>query len=287
MAQRRIIWIPTLRCHLQCRYCGYVEAIKGAGHTFSYFPGVLPYTPTYALTEREPAFWVQALGRHGRALIDVSGGGEPTMYRGLPDVVEALPEQQFYLTSNLLGPFDRLLALENFIHVTASYHYLEPMLVTRAFWQKADRIRVAGKGINVTLVAFPATWKAFIAALAEVKSRGFPVNVHPYYAPGFSWAKYPELLTELRELAAKENIVAGLHEWRGGEIKGPRLCQAGLTEGPCYGPDGRRFRCLSHLHQNLPMAEGAGGDGYCDTPCLFPCDWDAPKVPTNPRMRVA
>lgn len=261
--QMRIIWTPTQWCPLYslrtCRYCGYLDS---SATEFRYMN-----LPSYAIEKQlTPEQWVEMLSKLPPALLDATGG-EPLAYGDMTQIVRRSPQHDFAFTTNLMYDPELLCGLENVVSWTCSYHYLAPENAKERFWVNWEKLMGAQANCVVTVVAYPDEWGKFREAVEEVRGKGINLNIHPYYAPNYSFPS--DLWEELKTLEA--HIPEGMDRWHP-ETEN-RLCSAG-TKYIALGPDGTRYRCYTHQHLNIPQTDD---NPTCNTPCLFPCDWHIPK----------
>ena len=199
---------PTLRCNLRCDYC-VNEAVAGGSKD----------TPSAPWEQ-----WAAALNREGRHMVFT--GGEPFLYKGFVDLLNALdPRLMARVYSNLsLGILDKLAAIRREITFYVSWHG----------GQAPDR-------------------KVFVDnCLAILANPLFSLTVHAIDTP----ENRPTLDPDLEFLRGQGVAVDLDADQRGFEGAGCATLRRAACRRRIYllGPDGARYQCVSRLmRRDRPM----------------------------------
>lgn len=205
---------PTLACNLRCEYC-VNEAM-----------GCRPHRHPLA----GPQAWAEAINREGRHVVFT--GGEPFLYPGLAEVINALrPELRVRVYSNFcLDLSDQLARIARPVHFFVSWH---PQ-------QRADR-------------------EVFLRNLMLMRDGGrFTADIHAIDAVETA----PVLADDIAHFAGHGFAIAMDSDQRGFAGAGQGLCRPAACAKTLYliAPDGTRFQCVSRLVRNdRPMENMLAG----------------------------
>jgi organic radical activating enzyme len=269
-----LIWNPTFRCNYDCSYCPVHTQYDLAG----------PYPKQAEKTAEE---WLAAFGRLQGAMIYIAGG-EPLLYRELPDVINALPEQHSILgmVSNLSVGAHVYKRIKKRIHVNASFH--REFVTEEKFFAKIKEL--AGLfHIHVNIVGTRENLTVLRKLRDEFSRQEVALHVDNLVQPNFSYtaeetALLEEFMTPDRGLVDFENF-------------SHKTCSAGKNYMAIM-PDGETFTCAGGLgylknpvYSSIPKGAELSqyrmpnffdedfklNDGYisCNLPCLHNCDRDA------------
>lgn len=268
-----IVWVPTWRCNLKCPYCDYrvIQAENRAGYLLRTFDQEWEFGREFRWPE-----WIVCLNRFRPYHLELTGG-EPLMYKDLPDLLAHVPaDSSWAITSNTLLDV-RAFEPGNCKFWTASYHYHS----RERFMENVDWLRRRGFPIRATLVLTPENHEQCFEEMLRFRQDEVMVNVHPVLKQGFSWKDHPVLLDMARRLhdGIWVNFVEDVpKEWAPRKF---RNCNAG---GKYFAlmPDGTVLRCYSAL-----LWQGRAGHilNYepselfrpCGEDCMFHCDMRARK----------
>ncbi|MBW2081683.1 MAG: radical SAM protein [Deltaproteobacteria bacterium] len=264
--------MPTWRCNLRCSYCDYRTVKKEGGYELKAFDQVWHFGEEISW----PA-WLVYLNRFRPYHLELTGG-EPTMYKHLPDLLAHVPcDSSWAITSNTLNDV-RLFEPGNCKFWTASYHYHS----REKFLANIDWLKRRGFPLRVTLVMTPENAEHMFGVMRDFRKQEVMVNVHPVLKQGFSWKEHEELIAKMRTLhdGVWVNFVEDVpKEWK------PRRysnCNAG---GKYFAlmPDGTVLRCYSALlwHGSLGHVSDFEPSSLfrpCGKQCVFHCDNRAKKV---------
>jgi hypothetical protein len=269
MEMKTIIWIPTWSCGNKCFYCDY-----------QFKDGILKaFKQTYPIgPELESKDWIEFFSKINSFNLVITGG-EPTNYKGLPNVLEKLPDGvKWSITSNSLNiEAIKKIPFHNNAGWTASYHFKEPRMFDYNIW-KISKLQGFPQGVRVTMVITPWNHEKVWEQAKEYMWKKIGVNIHPFLNQEFSWEKNQDII-QLWRGRTKETgnwceFIEDIPDFFGGE-----------THNSCHGgkdffivwPDGRVMRCYSeilrgefigHIKDFIPF----DGPKPCTIPCVFPCD---------------
>jgi MoaA/NifB/PqqE/SkfB family radical SAM enzyme len=283
-----LIW-PTFRCNYECSYCPVVTWFNMA----SIYPKEC---------ERPPADWIDAMSRLPKANIYFSGG-EPFLYRGLPDVINGLVARH-----NILGvvtngtvnvsEYDKI---KNPIHLNISYH--REFVAEDKFVAKIQALRDLRKfHINVNIVATRENLPVLERVSKLITDRRVSLHVDPYIDPGSNFRYTREELALLTKYLEADRLTQmDRLEFNDYAVK---TCSAGQNYINVM-PDGTVFRCAGGFEyyfnpikqKLLTDPTGASHDSsffrmgnlfdstfmlesptQCPLPCLAACDRDMATI---------
>src|SRR5262249_25038543 len=129
--------------------------------------------------------WVSALAKLPPAVIYVAGG-EPFVYRDLPEIVNNLPEQHTLsgIVTNLSVGAHVYRRIKPRIHLNASFH--REYVNEEEFVTKLRELKDAFH-ICVNIVATPENLPALAHIRSAFKSSDVDLHVDPYVMPGFNY----------------------------------------------------------------------------------------------------
>jgi len=215
--------------------------------------------------------WLKLLETFSPASYDFSGG-EPLRHGGIVQILNGL--SKWTITSNTLH-FKDSIDLSRCAWWTASFHLHINENAKKLFMENIVKIRKAGVGVGVTLVARPEGLATTLSWANKFASLGYRVNIHPYYDDKeFSWHDYPNEMRTLMDVPYLR-YDNRLFSYDGMSGNGP--CKAGENYF-MVGPDGKVFRCLTDMLFGRKPIGNKNRQGYllgnqCDLKCYFPCDW--------------
>jgi len=267
---KKIIFIPTWRCNLQCGYCDYSVDEHKDSYMLHAFGMLIPIEKE--LTWQE---WSQALKKFDPFILEMTGG-EPTLYKGLPELLGSLPiDSKWAITSNtLLTDNINKLPTYNCQDWTASYHFHSDDI----FLKNIDTIKNHGVPLRITIVLTPDNIDTVKQKVKEFTFEGHGVNIHPILKQGFSWADHNEIWQEASSMAEKNayiNFIDDISsEWKPEKHD---ICQAGMEDYFVLMPDGTVLRCYSEILQysattSIKDFVPAEQPEKCYIDCMFPCD---------------
>jgi hypothetical protein len=232
---------PTMRCNLRCSYCHFRVEKDAKSYKWN------GYGKEHVIKEEVP--WHELamfLNRHRPYHAEFSGG-EPTIYRGFKDLVNATPpDSQWAVTSNTIADVQGI-DFSRCKHWTASYH-------EHNFKDQFDtniNYLLGRVPMSVSMVV-PFTKVQEVVDRAFVyQARGFRVNLLRELNPGVDWRGTEEwaVLEGLRGkgfLVVEEDIPDNYHFERG------FLCVAGHSYFAIM-PDGNVYRCYSDAMKRSPI----------------------------------
>lgn len=283
----KFLFMPTFRCQLECHYCQYKVSTKEnpeIGYpqikAFEHRPNVGP--------ELSADEWLSHLERFRPYFLEISGG-EPTMYKDLPELISKIPDDCIWaMTSNTLRPdIIETLDFSKCVSWTSSYHHrLDEKFIQGlvAVVKKSSRRVIPA----VTFVVTPQNWEAAIKKLFEFMGHGVRVNVHPLFANEFSWKEHPEMKGALDVIRLMKQVNFVEQDWKSDLRYTP--CRAGHNYFYLM-PDGQVLRCYSHGFKGHTIGHVSTFEPYkgleaCDVDCLFPCDREIAKSPDLIRDEV-
>lgn len=273
---KKIIFIPTWRCQLNCSYCdyGYIDLAKTNGYTLQAFDKQVEIGRELYWVE-----WLEYLDRfEGSGYLLEMTGGEPTCYKDLPKLLRHIGHNsKWAITSNTLNSdIIKEMPLHNCLAWTASYHFHSD----KEFERNLFNIKRRGIMPRVTIVFTPWNYEE---AFKKIKhfAQNFGVNIHPMLKQGFSWEKsgYMRVWREAEQLARDIDSVQFINsisdEWKPERYD---VCSAG-RDYFCVMPDGQVRRCYSHLlaekvEGHIKDFKPATEARPCGVDCMFPCDRD-------------
>ena len=266
-----IIFVPTWMCNLRCSYCDYRTKKIDTGYELKAFSETWHFGPEISWPG-----WLVYLNRFRPYHLELTGG-EPTIYPHLEDLLAHIPcDSTWAITSNTLNNV-RLFEPKNCISWTASYHYHD----RGKFLDNIQWLKQRGFPLRCTLVMTPENHDHMMSVIHDFRKADVQVNVHPVLKPGFSWDKYPELITEMRALhdGVWVNFIDAIpKQWDGDYYE---KCDAG---GKYFSvmPDGSVIRCYSAILWHGVMGHISDFEPNsqmrpCNKPCRFPCDERANK----------
>jgi MoaA/NifB/PqqE/SkfB family radical SAM enzyme len=283
-----VLLYPTFRCNYKCSYCPVVTKFD--------FGQVFPYDGEQSVEK-----WLEAFEKLPGAVIYVAGG-EPFLYRGLPDLINKLqPKHQVIgVVTNLSVRTEVYERVEKKLHLNASFH--REFVEQDTFVKKIHAL--AGKfHIHVNFVATPENISVLERVDREFSKENISLHVDPYVDPNFTY-------TETQWALIKKYVQSDRRpEFLDFEDYSPKQCSAGRNYIN-IAPNGDVFTCASGLTYNYStlsahLVKGHPTDLYrmgnifapawalntsdmvCSLPCSAACDRDAAKIRVGERERVA
>jgi MoaA/NifB/PqqE/SkfB family radical SAM enzyme len=259
-----IIWIPTWRCQNQCNYCDYRLENDHI---------CLAFGTKISAREIEGDHWITFFKRLGKNHIELTGG-EPTLYKPLPEILRSLPGT-WAITTNLLDKAVRELPLENCTCITASYHRNND----KKFFSNVDYFVEKNALIRVTIVATPYNLPDLKDEIANIRSHKVNVNIHPILQQDFEWPQpLYDFIHEMHnppEVFVVKDIPP---KWQEGQRHS--RCSLGDSSYMVLGPDGAIYRCYNDLVRGVNISDIGKPfmrrkSRECDVNCCFPCDSQA------------
>jgi MoaA/NifB/PqqE/SkfB family radical SAM enzyme len=272
-----ILLYPTSRCNYKCSYCPVVTKFD--------YSTVWGYD-----SELSGSQWVSALAKLPPAAIYVAGG-EPFLYRDLPEIVNELPKQHSLLgiVTNLSVGAHVYRRIKRRIHLNASFH--REFVSQEDFVDKIRQLKDAFH-ICVNVVATPENLPALELIQNSFKSSEIELHVDPYVMPGFSYT--PE---------QRKMLNGHIHADRDANVErrfedfSPKRCSAGrnyinvAADGSVYTCAGMVTYAHSPLYADITAGRDFSGfklgnllspdfrlnqsDVVCAMPCVHACDRDA------------
>jgi len=163
-------------------------------------------------------------------------GGEPLLWKAMPDLLEELSQHYWVILTNLSRP-SSWLNHERVKLVIAAYHheFTGPLYVT---WLKELNERTPGKAVAKILI-FPGEEYRDIDLHRKLNNLGVPAHFAPVEWPrGFD----PAFLKELSEGKYLTSAMYNSRFYSRG-VEEPRLCQAGTANMFQINPGGGIGRC--------------------------------------------
>lgn len=262
---RKIIFIPTWRCQLRCKYCDYRIDKEGRLHAFDKVK-----TLGAELNWWE---WVRYFERFEPCLLEMTGG-EPTIYPDLDKLLSHISAQsRWAVTSNTLNTdMIKRLPTHNCLAWTASYHYhSDDTFLTNLFILRGKRVMP-----RITIVITPENYETGLQKIALFKNEGYGINVHPVLKQGFDWEAHRDVWDAMHKVAdgAQINVIGEISDsW---EAERHEICEAGGDYFMVMS-DGQVLRCYSqlltddagtHISEFKPVMQPMP----CSMDCMFPCD---------------
>jgi len=237
MTVSAVIYI-TYRCNYFCPYCHSYNKDDPVGYRES------------MEKEIEAKYWIDFVNRfrNEKAIWDLTGG-EPTLYKGILELLNAVPERhKVAITTNLSLPLKDLVPIlshRRIFHITCSWHPSQTNDVS-SFIGKIHSIRTLGKGISVNYVAYRDDTTDQISNIPTYKQlfeqNGIPFHVDPYQGSRFIWTK--EYIDKVRGYVTDRNL---------GEarvIPSMKPCKAGWKYFVAT-PSGNIWRCTYFMFNDL------------------------------------
>ncbi len=268
---KKIIFMPTWRCNLQCAYCDYrLQKCDGDDYILNAFGKDLAIKK-----ELTPEQWIKHLAKFDPFVLEMTGG-EPTMYKGLPEVLNGLPfDSEWAMTSNtLLTDVINELPGHNCKDWTASYHFHNDDI----FLNNIKTLRAKGIPVRITIVLTPDNLDILREKVRDFVFQNIGVNIHPMLKQGFDWKDHREVWDAAIEFAALSpcvNIIKDISDaW---VPERHEICPAGTDKYFVVMPDGSVVRCYSDIlryepTENIETFVPAKENGPCGKECMFPCD---------------
>lgn len=271
---KKIIFVPTWRCQLKCAYCDYAtrpiyadEQTKTPGYIAKIFDREETIDRELSADE-----WLKYLEPFRPYLLEMTGG-EPTLYKEFPDLIQRLPSDcRWAITSNTLNTETiRNIDLTKNLQWTASYHYHSDV----KFANLCNELRDAGVNVRITLVATPDNYETLIEKIEFFKALYFDINIHPILKKSPVWIGHNDIWDKVQAIEGV-NVVKDIPPaWT---EKSFSRCKAG-SEYFALMPDGKAMRCMSkilsgetlgHIKDLAPAPEIE--NKKCNGKCVFPCD---------------
>jgi len=223
---KNIVFIPTMKCNLNCDFCHYKKSEEG-------WEGFdIKHNWEKELTWQE---WLNILKPFEPYFLEITGG-EPLMYEGFKDLINNLPKDcRWAITSNTLIDVDGL-DLKKCVSWTASYHNNKEILENLNKLRKKVYLRIS-------FVALKDNINKAVEDAYFFKDKGFRINILREFNKGVVWDGTPEWET-LKRLRARginvprQDIPASYNYEKG------FICGGGFSYF-CAMPDGKIFRCFS------------------------------------------
>lgn len=160
----------TWRCQNNCPYCWLNDTVRQR-------------TGMMAAPERSPREWIAAIRREWVDTVDIAGG-EPLLYEGLLDILDALPRISFGISTNgqALEAIDKLCAKrrENVICVNLSLHPQSELQDERTFKYAATMLHNARYPLICNLLDWGDNIQRAAPMAAWLREHDVPVVVSPF-----------------------------------------------------------------------------------------------------------
>ena len=168
-----ITWFVTFRCNYRCPYCWQEAAADGYRK--------------HRIKEIAPQIWADAFKRLKPSEIYFTGG-EPSLYKNLPDLIAALdPSIRLSMSSNLGSSFslDRWIRNVDATRFSALYISFHPTQVgIDEFLHKLEvLVEARYQGLGVRMVLYPANLPNAQELLDRCRRLGVPVKFEPFVPP--------------------------------------------------------------------------------------------------------
>ena len=282
LKKTKFIFVPTFKCNLNCSYCDYRwREEEDKSITVDCFEQTWNFAKELRWLE-----WIAMLARFRPYFLELTGG-EPLMYRDLPELLAHLPcgnpqNKSWAITSNTLNT-DVLKAIEpdNCKFWTASYHYHS----RTQFLDNIEWLKLRGFPVRVTLVLTPDNLDKVVSVIDEFRRISIMTNVHILCKKDFSWEDSQEKREVLKAAEALHdgvwiNVVSGIaRTWAERRFSS---CEAG-RDFFALRPNGYLLRCWSDIVSKRVLGHvltykiPPEGLRPCDQACLFPCDLEPIK----------
>ncbi len=175
---RLLTWFVTWQCNYRCPYCWErleEEKYRGLGKSS---------------IDISPEEWADAINRVKPRELYITGG-EPSLYRGLPRVIDRLNDSiALRMTTNFgqsfdLSAYEQAIRNGRFRHITASFHPSE--VGTEFFYEKVRRAKnmgiVENCGFSIEMVLFPDDLSKAEDLLAFCEAEDIDVSPDIYNDP--------------------------------------------------------------------------------------------------------
>lgn len=166
-----LFWV-TFRCNYRCSYCPVVTKFD--------------YTSLFPRSdERTVDEWLGAFSKLPPAMFYVSGG-EPFMYRGLPQLINRLDAKHTVLGVVTNGSVDMKVyrEVEKPLHLNISFH--NEFVSDDELLAKLEQLKEHFH-LNVNIVATPANLPMIERVGERLRGRRVSLHVDPYVDPGFTY----------------------------------------------------------------------------------------------------
>jgi MoaA/NifB/PqqE/SkfB family radical SAM enzyme len=274
-----VLLYPTFRCNYKCSYCPVVTKFD--------FGEVFPYKGEVPAEK-----WLEAFEKLPGAVFYFAGG-EPFLYRGLPQLINELPEkhQVVGVVTNLSVNTDVYRRVKKKLHLNASFHreFVEQDAFMKKIHDLADQFH-----IHVNFVATPENIRVLDSVSKEFSDEQISLHVDPYIDPQFTYSASDWAL--IGKYVQKDRQAKFLDF----EDYAPKKCSAGRNYINIT-PNGDVFTCaggMGYVHSTLyahlvkghpvdlfrmgnifdPEWRLNTSDVVCSLPCKEPCDRDAVKM---------
>ena len=271
-----IVFYPTFRCNYRCSYCPVV--------TRSNFGEVFPYE-----CEQPVDRWLTVLDTLPSAVLYIAGG-EPFLYRGLPQLINNLPakHQIVGIVTNLSVPTEVYHRVSRPIHLNASFH--REFVEQDTFILKLQAL-AAKFHIHVNVVATPQNVPVLDALKQQLSDKNISLHVDPYIDPTFKYSDAEWALIQ-KHLHGDRNLA-----FLDFDDYATKQCSAGRNyiniapNGDVFTCAGGMFYRYATVYSHLVRDQATDlfrmgnvfdqgwslnpSDLFCSLPCKEPCDRDA------------
>jgi MoaA/NifB/PqqE/SkfB family radical SAM enzyme len=283
-----LLWV-TFRCNYRCSYCPVVTRFD-----FSTIYG--------KEDERTPQDWIAALDRLPAANVYISGG-EPFLFKGLPELVNGLGKHQCLgIVTNATVKTSVYEQITRKVHLNLSFH--REFASEDEFLAKIDELRRVGRfHLNVNLVATRENVPLIPKLEKLMTDHRISLHIDPFVDPDLGFTYTPDEMAILVRYLENDRLTQmdrlDFNEY------GPKECSAGRNYINIM-PDGTVFRCAGgydYYHSplkrkllqrgpNAPYDAGFFKMGnlfdpnfkldsrpvFCDLPCTAACDRDMATI---------
>jgi hypothetical protein len=166
------------------------------------------------------------------------GGGEPTLWKDLPDLMDRLPQHRWVILSNLARVPDWLLH-PNIVLILPAFH--QERAKFDQFTRKLDRLLQAGRRLGIKLIVHPHREMEHLEKWRTWNEMGVPTHFTPLEYTHFFSREFLDFLVE----EALTSCLYNSRFFRPDVTNSPRLCFAGTQKMFQLNPSGTIQRCSS------------------------------------------
>ncbi len=281
-----VLFWPTFRCNYKCSYCTVVTKFN--------------YGDLYPReSERTVDEWLAAFAKLPPAMVYVSGG-EPFLYRGLPEFVNRLERHTILgIVSNATVSTHVYRQIKAPLHLNVSFH--REYATEEAFLAKLVELQPYFH-LNVNIVATPENLPVIEHVRRRLEGKKISLHVDPLVTPGFEYEQRdrqaldaqltPDRKSnvtsqlnfadyETKECSAGKNYINVLPNgdvfacFGGASFTHSPLVADILARGPDAPYDLRPYRMGNLFDADFRLRDAPMS---CSLPCLHACDFDSATI---------
>lgn len=283
-----VLWI-TFRCNYKCSYCPVVTKFN--------FEKIYDKNQ-----EQDPDVWIAALDKLPQANIYLSGG-EPFIYKGLPDFVNSQKKHKILgIVTNGTVPVDVYARIKRKTHLNLSYH--SEFIAQQSFIDKIKKLKELKKfHLNVNIVATRENLPMIAEFKEHLVDESISLHIDPLIDVDMQFQYSMDEKATLMQYLQKDRV--NTMDRLDYHAYGMKTCSAGRNYINIM-PNGDVFRCAAgfeYFHSllrknilssgpNAPYDPGFFSMGnifqdqffldskdiYCELPCPAACDRDMAKI---------